>query len=117
MTTIDKAKLAASLLLVAAGLVVFYSLHNLHVAIRGGLVVVSVVAALALMLTTGLGAGFKGYAGESLKEARRVTWPTRRETLQMTGVVLLFVVVLAIFLSVVDWGLSKFFYSFLLNRG
>ncbi|MCB6183735.1 preprotein translocase subunit SecE [Leeia sp. TBRC 13508] len=117
MTTIDKSKLAASILLVAAGLVVFYSIHSLPGFARGGIVLVSVVAALVLMLTTEMGSSFKGYAADSLKEAKRVTWPTRKETLQMTGVVLLFVVVLAIFMSLVDWSLGKFFYSFLLNRG
>jgi len=32
-------------------------------------------------------------------------WPSRKETLQTTGVVFLFVFVMAVFLWLVDWGL------------
>ncbi|MDR2353768.1 MAG: preprotein translocase subunit SecE [Deltaproteobacteria bacterium] len=46
-----------------------------------------------------------------LKEARNelslVTWPTRKETLQATGVLLVFVAVSAIYLGVVDSILSR----------
>ncbi|WP_374334779.1 preprotein translocase subunit SecE [Leeia sp.] len=116
MTSTDKAKLAASLLLVAAGLVAFYTLHSLPGVARGAIVLVTVLAALGLMATSDLGGRFRAYAHDSYKEAKRVQWPTRKETLQMTGVVLVFVLLLAVFLSVVDWGLSKIVYSYLLNR-
>jgi len=32
-------------------------------------------------------------------------WPTRKETLQTTGIVFAFVFVMAVFLWLVDWGL------------
>ncbi|MDO9482457.1 MAG: preprotein translocase subunit SecE, partial [Hydrogenophaga sp.] len=35
-------------------------------------------------------------------EAKKVVWPTRKETIQMTGVVMAFVVVMALFLWAVD---------------
>jgi preprotein translocase subunit SecE len=38
-------------------------------------------------------------------EARKVVWPTRKETIQTTGVVFAFVVVMALFLWLVDAGL------------
>ena len=117
MTSTDKLKLAASLVLVAAGLVAFYALTAVHPVVRGVIVLVSVLAALGVVLTSELGGRFRVYAVDSWKEAKRVTWPTRKETLQMTGVVLLFVVLLAVFLSVVDWSLSKLFYGWLVNRG
>ncbi|HNA30860.1 MAG TPA: preprotein translocase subunit SecE, partial [Thiobacillaceae bacterium] len=37
---------------------------------------------------------------------RKVVWPTRKETMQMTGVVILFVVVMALFLWMVDGSLT-----------
>jgi preprotein translocase subunit SecE len=40
---------------------------------------------------------------EIVVELRRVTWPTRRETLNMTGIVLLVLFVMAIFLGLVDY--------------
>jgi len=36
-----------------------------------------------------------------------VTWPTREATLQSTGVVLFLTIVVAIFLGLVDLGLSE----------
>jgi len=39
-------------------------------------------------------------------ELKKVTWPTRKDTLASTTVVLLLVVVVAVFLWVVDSGLS-----------
>ena len=38
-------------------------------------------------------------------EARKVVWPTRKETIQTTGIVFAFVVVMALFLWLVDAGL------------
>jgi preprotein translocase subunit SecE len=46
---------------------------------------------------------------EVREEARKVTWPTGKETIQTTGVVFVFVTIMAIFLFLVDksieWGL------------
>lgn len=59
---------------------------------------------------SGLGARaleFKNYLELSRAELRKVTWPTLKETRATSVVVLAFVVVMAIFLGVVDLGLSK----------
>jgi len=40
-------------------------------------------------------------------EMRRVTWPTRREAINMTGIVLLVLFVMAIFLGIVDYLASR----------
>ena len=50
---------------------------------------------------------FKNYLELSRAELRKVTWPTLKETRATSMVVLVFVVVMAIFLGVVDMGLSK----------
>ena len=41
-------------------------------------------------------------------ELKRVTWPSRKETLAGTMVVLVIVLIAASFLGIVDVGLSKF---------
>ena len=55
------------------------------------------------------GKRFIVYGRESYDELRRVVWPTRKETLNSTGMVIAFVVVVAVFLFLVDmiveWGL------------
>ena len=50
---------------------------------------------------------FRNYLELSKTELRKVTWPTVKETRTTSLVVLAFVVVMAIFLGVVDLGLSK----------
>jgi len=49
----------------------------------------------------------RNYLELSKTELRKVTWPTVKETRTTSLVVLAFVVVMAIFLGVVDLGLSK----------
>ena len=39
-------------------------------------------------------------------EATKVTWPTRRETLITTGLVILMVIVASIFFVTVDWAIQ-----------
>ncbi len=40
-------------------------------------------------------------------ELKRITWPSRRETVAATGVVLLTVIIFSLFLGIVDLGLQK----------
>ena len=40
-------------------------------------------------------------------ELSKVTWPTRKETLASTSVVLIIVIIIAAFLGIVDLGLSR----------
>jgi preprotein translocase subunit SecE len=50
---------------------------------------------------------FRDYLDLSRLELRKVTWPSKKETKITTIAVLIFVVVMSIFLSVVDFGLAK----------
>lgn len=40
-------------------------------------------------------------------ELSKVVWPTRRESLKITGIVILFSVFVAVFLGLIDYGLSR----------
>ena len=42
-------------------------------------------------------------------EFRKVTWPTREQTIKQTGVVFVVVAIVSVFLGVVDVGLSELF--------
>jgi preprotein translocase subunit SecE len=44
---------------------------------------------------------------EAIQELKKVTWPNRKETLGTTGVVLILVVIIAVYLGLVDFGLSR----------
>ncbi len=48
----------------------------------------------------------KQFLVEAAGELRKVTWPSRKETLGATGVVLILVIIIAIFLGLVDYVLS-----------
>ncbi len=51
--------------------------------------------------------GAKQFVVEAWQELKKVTWPNRKETLGTTGVVLLLVIFISIFLGLVDLGLSR----------
>ena len=40
-------------------------------------------------------------------ELKKVVWPTRKDTIASTTVVLILVIIIAIFLGLVDFGLSR----------
>jgi preprotein translocase subunit SecE len=40
-------------------------------------------------------------------ELKKVTWPTPRQTLASTSVVIIVVIIVSIFLGIVDFGLAK----------
>jgi preprotein translocase subunit SecE len=49
----------------------------------------------------------KQFLREVKTELKKVTWPTRKETLSGTAVVLVAVFIIAVFLGIVDSGLSN----------
>ena len=48
----------------------------------------------------------KEYFKEVYLEAKRVTWPSRKDALKGTYIVLITVVIASLFLGIVDFGLS-----------
>ncbi|HVK56225.1 MAG TPA: preprotein translocase subunit SecE [Burkholderiales bacterium] len=108
----DKIKLSIAMFLVIAGIAGYYMLAEQSTALRILPVLAGVaLGALLAVLTTELGKRFHAFSKDSWEEARKVVWPTRKESVQMTGVVFVFVVVMAIFLWVVDasllWAVEK----------
>ncbi|MBK9161924.1 MAG: preprotein translocase subunit SecE [Nitrosomonadales bacterium] len=101
----DKIKLLVALLLVAAGVAGFYYLQDSAAVLRLASVLVGLAAAAGVGLTSEPGRRFFAFGGDSVAEAKRVVWPTRKETLQTTGVVILFAITMALFLWAVDAGL------------
>jgi preprotein translocase subunit SecE len=101
----DKIKLLIAFLLVAAGVVGFYALQDSAAVLRVLSVLLGVMAAAAVFWTTASGKRFFSFAGDSVAEAKRVVWPSRKETVQTTAVVVAFAVVMALFLWAVDASL------------
>ena len=103
----DKIKIGLAVLLVVAGLAGFYFLAESPAIVRLASVLAGFAAASFVFWTTAPGKEFHAYAQESAAETRKVVWPTRKETLQTTGIVFVFVVVMAMFLWAVDAGLLR----------
>ena len=55
------------------------------------------------------------YVRNSFKELRLVTWPTRRQTLQLTSAVIIFSVVFGVVVALFDLGLDKLFKQVILR--
>ena len=48
------------------------------------------------------------YLRETSAELRKVTWPTRRDALNLTGLVLVVVVISSAVLGLMDWVFARF---------
>lgn len=99
----DKIKVALAICAVVAGVVGFYFLSGQPTIMRAGALVAGLLVAIAIAYTSSQGREFLGFAKESVREAKKVVWPSRKEATQITLVVFGFVLVMAIFL----WGTDK----------
>ena len=112
----DKLKIVFSFLLFLAGIVGFYLLSDQVLVLRILYILIGLDLAGAVFWKTALGQKTFGFVNESIVEAKRVVWPTRKETIQMTITVFILVAVMAVFLGLVDITFS-YMINWLLGRG
>lgn len=112
----DKLKSALAIALIVAGVVGFYVLGSEQPLV---LRVLSVLAGLgaggAVAWFTEPGRRFVVFVQEAIVETKKVVWPSRKETVQMTSIVFVFVVVMAIFLWLADKSLEWVVYDIVLG--
>ena len=111
----DKIKFALALLLVAAGIAGFYLSGEAALILRVLSVLAGVAAGAVVAWFTEPGQRFFSFSQEAWVEAKKVVWPSRKETMQTTGIVFAFVVVMAIFLWLTDKSLEWVFYDLILG--
>ncbi len=114
-TGADKAKLGVAGVLVIAAVVAFYALGQQDLWLRVIALVVILAAAVATFFTSESGKELIAYGRDSVKEVRKVVWPTRKEAMQMTGYVFIFVIVMALFLWLTDKTLEWVLYDLILG--
>jgi preprotein translocase subunit SecE len=114
-TGADKAKLAVAGVLVIAAVVAFYALSRQDLWMRVAALLVLLIAAVATFFTSEVGKQLIAYGRDSVREVRKVVWPTRKEALQMTGYVFAFVFVMALFLWMTDKTLEWVLYDLILG--
>ena len=106
MLTADRLKLALALAIAAAGIGAYYYLGDKPQIVRVLVLFAGFAAGAVIALQSDLGRAAFGFAKESRAELRKVVWPARKETIQMTGVVIAMVIAVALFLWAVDWVLT-----------
>jgi preprotein translocase subunit SecE len=112
----DRIKLILAVLVIIAGIVSFSVLENqLAAPVRIVIFILSLFLAAGIAAISEPGRRFMGFAQESYYEVRKVVWPTRKETTQMTGIVFAFVAVMGIFLWLLDKSLEWVLYSIVLG--
>jgi len=99
---LDTIKWLIVMLLIAGGMVGFYYFdeHWIWVRISGLLVIMGVAVFIAAK--TEKGRNTLGFMREAHTEVRKVVWPTPQETLQVTGIVIVMVVLVAIIIWFLD---------------
>ena len=114
-TGADRAKLAGAAALLVGAVVVYYALGAQDLWLRVGALLITLVLAVVLFFTSESGKQLIAFGRDSVKEARKVVWPTRNEALQMTGYVFAFVFVMALFLWLTDKTLEWLLYDLILG--
>ncbi len=99
---VDNLKLVAAVVAIIAGIAVFYAFGDMSALLRALIVVVGVVVAGGIAWTSTPGRSAWQFAIGTRAEIRKVIWPSRRETVQTTLVVILMVLVVGIYLWLLD---------------
>lgn len=114
----EKVKLILAVVLAIAAFVVYFLLDG-NPSISGWMRWLSLLGLLvcagAVFLLSMWGKRLIAYFGDSIKEVKKVVWPTRQEAGQMTLYVFIFVTIMALFLWLIDMLLQWGIFSLLLG--
>ncbi len=111
----DKAKLVASALLVVAALAGYFLLAKQGPLAQWAAFLVLLALAAASFLVSEPGKQLIAFGRDAWREVKKVVWPTRKESTQMTAVVFGFVLIMALFLWLTDKTLEWVFYDLILG--
>ena len=114
-STVDRVKIGLAVLVIVAGIVAYSMLEGQPTIVRAGVFVGSLVIAGLIAWFSEPGRRTLSFGRDSYNEVKRVVWPTRKETTQMTGIVFVFVIAMGLLLWVVDKVLEWVIYGLLLG--
>src|SRR5512139_3095835 len=103
---LDKVKIGLAVACVVAGVWGYYYFAETALVLRVLMVLGGLVAAGVVAWLSAPGKEFFAFAQEAWQEAGRVSWPTRKETIQTTAIVFGFVVIMALCLFAIDTTLA-----------
>jgi preprotein translocase subunit SecE len=115
----DIGMLVLAVLVLAAGLVGYTYLGNIGASspLRLITILAALVVSLGIAAFTGPGRRARHFLSESQFELRKVVWPTRDETIKITGIVIAVVIVLSLLLGLIDLILKTVVFDWLLKLG
>ena len=102
----DTIKWLLVMVLLGTGIFGFYTFAEYSLLLRVVILLGIVGISIFIALQTVKGRRTKDFLQQTHVEVRKVVWPTRQETLQMTGIVLIMVLLVAIII----WGLDSFLF-------
>lgn len=105
----DRMKLIGAAALVVGGLILFYLFGEYSFLYRVLAFLVVLGIAAFLFLQTGRGERSLSFFKDSRTEVRKVVWPTRAETVQLTITVMIIVFIVGLFLWLLDMMLGGAF--------
>ena len=111
----DRVKVVLAVAAVVAAVVGFYLLSGQPAIVRVAAVIAGLLAGGVIGWFSAPGQQFFAFAKDSWSETRRVVWPDRKETTQVTLIVFGFVLAMALFLWVVDKSLEWVLYDLILG--
>ena len=108
----DQWKTILAVVIVAAALALYYiNPLNFNSLTKVLVTLVWFVVAGGVFIKSSQGDRFQHFLKETRIELRKVVWPTREETFKTTGIIMIAVVIVAIFLWIVDafftWGVQS----------
>jgi preprotein translocase subunit SecE len=103
---VDKLKILLAVGCVVGGVAAYYYFAETALVLRVLMVMGGLVAAGGVAWLSTPGKEFFVFAQEAWQEAGRVSWPTRKETMQTTAIVFGFVVIMALILFSIDTTLA-----------
>ena len=114
-STADKLKLGLAIALVVASLAAFYMLAKQGALAQWAALIAGLVVAVVVFLLSETGKQFIAFGQDAVREVKKVVWPERKEAMQITAYVFVFVVVMALFLWLTDKTLEWVFYDLILG--
>ena len=103
---VDKIKIFLAVACVVGGVAAYYYFADTALVLRVLMVMGGLIAAGAVAWLSAPGKEFFAFAQEAWQEAGRVSWPTRKETMQTTAIVFAFVMIMALILFSIDTTLA-----------
>ncbi len=98
----DKVKFGIVLLLIGGGIYGFYHFVDEAFIYRVVGLITVIAVAFGLAVTTEAGANGVNFGRQAVVEMRKTVWPTKKETMQTTAIVMVMVVIMGLILWLFD---------------